>query len=90
MCEKGLKMSFSRTLLHLVFKIYIKKTEHSSKVFFKWMEIFHQKQVILDIKVFKMQRDSRVTLHVSPQNPVLEENLKITYKKYKRAGACVK
>ena len=51
----------------------------------KQFEIFHQqmhtsfkKKVIFDRKVFKMQRYSRVTLYVSPKNPILAEKLEIT------------
>ena len=38
-------------------------------------------QVIFDRKVFKMQRYSSVTLHVSPKTPISAEKLKITFAK---------
>ena len=63
-----------RTLLNLVFKIFKKKTSHLSKVLNRTIWDFLQthahiceKQVIIDLKVFKMQHDSSVTLHVSPK-----------------------
>ena len=41
------------------------------------------KKIIFDRKVFKLQRYSSVTLHVSPKNPISVEKLKITSTKIK-------
>ena len=46
------------------------------------MHTSFKKQVIFDRKVFKMQRYSSVTLHVSPKNQISREKLKITSTKF--------
>ena len=88
--RESVKNALSRTLLHLVFKIFKKENFTIIKsVFFKRFEIFHQqmhtplknKEVILDRKILKMQSYSSFTLHVSSENPISAEKLKITLSK---------
>ena len=80
------KNALSRTLLHLVFKIFKKKNFAIIKIaFLNNLRFFTNecthllKQVILDRKVLKMQRYSSVTLHVIPKNPISAEKSKITF-----------
>ena len=75
--EKAKKMPFLAYCYPKSSKYLNIKTALWSKVLIwrKKSEIFHQqmhtyvtKQVIVDHKVFKLQRDSSITLHVSPKN----------------------
>ena len=85
--RKRVKNAFSRTLLHLVFKIFkkkkitlIKSTKYNNLRFFlqKNAHIF-QKQVICDRKLFKLQPYGSVTLHVSHKTPISDGSKKVTY-----------
>ena len=80
--------NLSRTLLCVVFKIFKKKNFIFIKSAFLYNLIFFTnecthllKQVIMDHKVLKMQRNSSVTLHVSPKKPISAKKLKITFAK---------
>ena len=66
--QKRVKNALSRTLLHLVFKIYKKRKLHiAQKYSIEQDEVFSQTNAIVARKVFKRQRYRSVTLHVSPK-----------------------
>ena len=78
-----------RTLLNLIFKIFKRKnftfikSAFLNNLRFFTNEYTHlvKKKVNFYRKVFKMQRYSSVTLHVSPKNPISAKKLKITFTK---------
>ena len=86
--RESVKNDLSRTLLHLVIKIFknknftiIKSAFVNNLRFFTNKCRHFLKQVILDRKVLKMQRYSSTTLHVSQKKQISAEKKKITFSK---------
>ena len=86
--QESVKNALSRTLLHLVFKIFKKKNfKFTNSAFVKNLIFFINKCThLLKTSNFgpqglQMQRYSSVTLHVSPKIPISAEKLKITFSK---------
>ena len=88
LCKKRVKNALSCTLYAYSSKYLIFKTSHWSKVINKtiWdfflapVQIF-LKLIIFNIKVFKLQRESSVTLNVNLKTPISAWKFKITSKK---------
>ena len=86
--RESVKNALSRTLLHLVFKIFKKKNfTHIKSDFVNNLIFFTNKCThLLKTSNFEpqgpqMQRYSSVTLHVSPKNPISAKKKKITFSK---------